>query len=500
MLPQLLAIGVMTGNSMDAADAVLTRFTQDGAMEDLAFHSRPVPRDLYARLQAVRKAINEAGGDVAAVAADPALGFGAVHDAYIDLVAQTIRELVQKAHADPHLVQRFGADFPIDVIGNHGQTAAHFPPSIVKDKTSDKIGTVQLGDGQLLADQTGLPVVFDFRSDDVMNGGEGAPLAPEHNRAMAVAAKQRGAFPIAFCNAGNTGNIALITTDARTGTDVAQGWDTGPFNYFTDQLCQREKGAACDRDGLWGQKGRVNADLLRLLFDRSVIKNDGSNYLLAAPPKSSDGEWYKLLPELLGQAPVGGAVLSFEDRLHTAQYFSSYIFFHTLSFVPEHLAMPRTFAVFGGGWRNPVQMDHFKALLAGDFTQAPVLEEHRALFTSISARLMQGAGGKSPAIDWSDRFGFDGQSTEARIFAHAAVARIQGVPFSYPHSTGCESPTIGGIIRFPQGDRSRCSPALAAWMAHYKTSDDQARELEGHDLRWSRAAKGWRLKNVKPQP
>jgi len=496
MSHDLLAIGVMTGNSMDAADIVLTRFSKSGEMEDLAFHSLPVPRDLYARLQTLRTAINESKGDVATVAQKPENDFEAIHDAYINHVAQAIKELIAKAHQTLALTDRFGAGFAIDIVGNHGQTVAHFPPSIIKDKASDQICTVQLGNGQQLADLIGIPVVFDFRSDDVMNGGEGAPLAPEHNKAMAIAAKRIDAFPIAFCNAGNTGNIALITTDTRSSMDVAQGWDTGPFNYFTDQLCQREKGEACDKDAKWGSQGRVQPDLLQILFDQAVIKNDGSNYLLAAPPKSSDGQWYKLLPELMGQVPVNGATHSFEDRLRTAQYFSAYIYFHTLSFVPEHLAMPKFFAVFGGGWRNPVQLGHFKDLIAGRFEKTPVLPQHKELFAAISTRLLANTAAEGPVVDWSERFGFAGESTEARIFAHAAIARIQGVPFSTPTSTGCTSPTIGGIIRFPPNNRALISPNLADWLKVYDTKASQTRELEGHDLRWSRASKGWRQKKI----
>ena len=77
----------------------------------------------------------------------------------------------------------------IAAIGFHGQTCDHFPPSAAG---GSEPYTLQVGDPRLLADLTGIPVIYDFRSDDLMNGGEGAPLAPLHNRRIArMMQKQR---------------------------------------------------------------------------------------------------------------------------------------------------------------------------------------------------------------------------------------------------------------------------------------------------------------------
>ena len=193
----------MTGNSLDGADLVLTRFGRDdGAMVDLATHSVPFPEDLKDDLRAVRAAVNAAEGWVDQAVADlGSAAFDRTLGRYTTLLAGAVADLRGLAGAD------------VDLIGLHGQTCAHRPPSIAG---AGGAYTVQLGDGQGLADRTGITVVDDFRSDDLMAGGEGAPLAPMHHRHLAEVARARGRFPIAFCNGGNTGNVSVISVDSAT--------------------------------------------------------------------------------------------------------------------------------------------------------------------------------------------------------------------------------------------------------------------------------------------
>ncbi len=356
MRDHLHAIGIMTGNSLDGADLVLTRFGRDdGAMLDLGAHSVPFPEDLKDDLRALRAAVNAAEGwvDRAVANLGPA-AFDRTLGRYTALLAGAVADLRTLAGAD------------VDLIGLHGQTCAHRPPSIAGTGKLADAYTVQLGDGPGLADRTGIAVVDDFRSDDLMAGGEGAPLAPLHHRHLAEVARARGRFPIAFCNGGNTGNVSVISVDSATGAPVTLGWDTGPFNHFPDRLMQLEAGRACDLDGAVGRRGTIDLGLLGLLFRAAVVTGDGGNFLLRPPPKSSDPEWYRLPPELLGHAPVAGRVLPLEDRVRTATYFAAYAFAHSLALIPAAIAPPAHFATCGGGWRNPLCPGDFRALLAGD--------------------------------------------------------------------------------------------------------------------------------------
>lgn len=248
------------------------------------------------------------------------------------MAAQTVNTLCDRSGIDKS---------EIAAVGWHGQTCGHFPPSIAAGQPPY---TLQIFDPARLADLTGLPVIYDFRSDDLMNGGEAAPLAPVHNRHIAADLREKGAFPVAFCNAGNTGNIAVISeTDDRR--DVTQGWDIGPFNHFADMLVRMAKSEPCDLDGRYGRQGQIVPELLSELFDTAAVTNEGKNFYLQPPPKSSDPCWYRL--DLQDAQKEYG----FKNTLRTIEYLSAYTFLYTLSFIPENVRMPHTFLLFGGGWK-----------------------------------------------------------------------------------------------------------------------------------------------------
>lgn len=494
----LLAIGVMTGNSLDGADVVLTRFDENGAIQDLKAHFLASPPELTQQLKELRSVINQCNGDMPLAVktfdrTQNAQGtFDEVQKSYIHFVAKAITELIEASRKNSSLVGKYDLS-AIDVIGFHGQTCAHFPPSIAKTNDPKVLYTCQLGDGQLLSDLTGISVVYDFRSDDLINGGEAAPLAPMHHRHLAELLRQRGQFPVAFCNAGNTGNFTVISTNSQTDELVVMGWDVGPFNNYPDKLMQNELGKECDKDGEHGLRGHVNKALLRKLFATAVVTNDGRNFLLEPPPKSSDPQWYKLIPELTGEAPIHGSNLCFEDRLRTAEYFSAYIYAYALTMIPDNIRMPSHYALCGGGWKNPVQLRHFAGLLKGDFQNNPVLAEHRADFHKLHARILENTteAAKNVTVDLSENYGFDGTAMEARIFADAAFCRIQGIPFTKPSTTGARSDTICGIIRFPKATEANATHTLLEWLTKHNSHNLTVDNPAIFDRRWNRAVAGW---------
>lgn len=501
MRDYLLSIGVMTGNSLDGVDVVLTRFDKSGSILDLKAHGINSPQELSSGLRKLRQAINECHGNMEeGISKFNAENHGQetfddVHNNYIHFVARAIKELIALAKKDPKLASEYDLE-KIDVIGLHGQTCAHFPPSIAKTKDVKAIYTCQIGDGQLLADLVNITVVYDFRSDDLMNCGEAAPLAPVHHQHLAEQLRRQGRFPIAFCNAGNTGNFTAISTDLKSKELVVAGWDTGPFNNYPDALVRQERNKDCDIDGNYGAQGKVNKPLLKLLFDKAVVTNDGRNFLLQSPPKSSDPQWYKLIPELLGETPVDGQILSFEDRLRTAEYFSAYIYVWALTMLPESMQMPNYYALCGGGWKNPIPRQHFSSLMKGDFEHNPILPEHQIAFSKVIERVSQSdkendkiAKRFDVCVEMSDHYGFDGTAMEARIFADAAVCRIKGEPFTKTSTTGASSDTICGIIRFPGRNVANATEALQEWLKEYKSLKLNNDTVT--DPRYGRAVAGW---------
>ena len=151
----------------------------------------------------------------------------------------------------------------IELIGFHGQTVLHRP---------ERRLTVQLGDGQLLADLTRHRVVYDMRAADVAAGGQGAPLVPVYHRALAAAIGER---PIAFVNIGGVANVTWIGADGEL-----LAFDTGPGNALLDDWALKHTGVAVDIDARLATQGRAN--------EAVVAQFLGDSYFEEPPPKSLD--------------------------------------------------------------------------------------------------------------------------------------------------------------------------------------------------------------------
>ena len=468
----------MTGNSLDAIDTVITKISPDGGIHDAQHYSAAFPTELADQIRAFKEALSECDGDVskAEKKLSAHVSLSDIHARYIKVVGEACLATIVTART----AKTIGREQMPDVVGLHGQTCAHLPPSLARQRNSTPY-TVQLGDGQVLANILDLPVVYDFRSDDIMNGGEGAPLAPIHHLHLAYHAKAQGAFPIAFVNAGNTGNVSVITNRIGKKDPAVLGWDTGPFNHFPDLLARREAGLPHDTNGEIGLPGVINESLLRLLFERSAVTKDGANFLLQSPPRSSDPQWYREVPELFGNAPVDGKALSLADRMRTAEYFSAYATMHALSFVPSDCEFPHFYGLCGGGWKNPVITSHFRFLMRGSPEQI-ILKEHQALYDSLISRL----GKRKPTVESSSAFGFDPNSMEARIFADAAARLVWGEPFSLPSVTGVATPTMCGRIRFP-ANKSPKDFLVGRYMSDSGTLVDRQSSMGFKDVRFGRA-------------
>lgn len=511
MRDHLLAIGIMTGNSLDGADLVLSRIGRDLSLVDLAAYSVRFPVELVRALRILRSIVEQNEGRVEQTALtypEALLALSTtgqklkklpqtldqLHNHYLKLMADAVKALMVKAKGIKDLAGKYDFD-QIDLIGFHGQTCTHLPPTVAQVKDLHSVYTVQFGSGQVLADLTGISVVYDFRSDDLMNGGEGAPLAPLHHLHLATALRREGVYPIAFCNAGNTGNITIVSEECSTEQLRVFGWDSGPFNHYPDSYVSIEKGERCDQDGKYGRKGQINLALLEILFETAVITKEGRNFLNLEPPRSCDPSWYVNPAVLVQLAEKQGLQIEFCDCLRTFEYFSAYIMAHSLSFVPEQILMPLHFALSGGGWNNPVVKDHFTGLLSGDLEANPILPQHSKLFQDIRNRMMcridPDQVGQEVQVGLSKEYGFDGIAMEARIFADAAVCRIKGEPFSLPAITGVKEATIDGILRFPKGNRALATESLLSWLDHYKFESQPFDRPDLFDERWSRASAGW---------
>jgi 1,6-anhydro-N-acetylmuramate kinase len=250
-------------------------------------------------------------------------------------------------------------------------------------------------------------------------------------------------------------------------------------------LARKECGKSHDVDGAVGSLGTVNKALLKLLFEKSAITSDGSNFLTKPPPRSSDPQWYRALPELLGEAPIDGTVLSLADRMRTAEYFAAYCIMYSLTLIPSDCEMPTYFGLCGGGWKNPVVLSHLRELLN---PSAPplVLEEHRPAYKQLLMRLSI----RNVVVELTSAYGFDPQAMEARIFADAAAHRVWCEPFTLPQTTGVRGPCVCGLVRFPKNSEPR-SFRIGTIMDTAGTLFAATHARPPRDTRFNRALPGW---------
>jgi anhydro-N-acetylmuramic acid kinase len=359
------ALGLMSGTSMDGIDIALIETDGERIFRHGPARTVPYPAAFRERLShGLSEALTiRAAGDRPGSLAD------------------LERELTLR-HAE--VVNAYCRDFglspaAVDVVGFHGQTVLHRPHQRL---------TVQLGDGALLAAATGIPVVNDFRSADVLAGGQGAPLAPVYHRALAATAGPEA--PLAFLNLGGVGNVTYIGVD---GDLIA--FDTGPGNALIDDWLLRHTGTACDVDGREASQGIVREDILAILLDNP--------YFSRPAPKSLDRN------DFSSDAIEG---LSLADGAATLTAFTAASVVRALDHLP---AAPRRWIICGGGRHNPAMMRALAERLTGEVLAAEALA-------------------------------IDGDSIEAEAFAFMAVRTMRGLPISFPGTTGAPEPMSGGVL------------------------------------------------------
>ncbi|MDE2240456.1 MAG: anhydro-N-acetylmuramic acid kinase [Rhodospirillales bacterium] len=348
------AIGLMSGTSLDGVDAawVLT----DG---ETISNFGPAATVLYeeslrVELRRILDLAPELGPD------DPLL--------------RSAEERLTREHALAVAVLGRAAD----VLGFHGQTILHAP---------DARRTWQIGDAALLSRIARLPVVHDFRSDDVAAGGQGAPLAPLFHAALARKLEK----PLLIVNIGGVANATWLGPE---GEIIA--CDTGPGNGPLDDLAQKYLGQPYDKDGALAASGQIDHTRLKALL---------AHPFFALPaPKSLDRLSFS---SLITQATEG---LTPEDAAATLAAFVCAAIAQT-----PWPAAPKQVLITGGGRHNPTLIAGLATRFAG-----PVL----------------------PVED----VGWNGDALEAQCFAFLAVRSLRGLPLSLPSTTGVKAPQTGGRL------------------------------------------------------
>lgn len=254
-----LYIGLMSGTSADAIDAVLVEF---GAQPRLiAKYSEPLSNAIRQQIHAL-----------ALPAANEIDRMGALDADLARLFANTSLKLLDQANILPDQVI---------AIGSHGQTIRHRPPG-----SPEGCFTLQIGDPNTIAELTGITTVADFRRRDMAAGGQGAPLVPAFHRAIFQTPEQHRVIV-------NIGGMANLTWLPKLGLTL--GFDTGPGNALMDEWTLLHAGKRYDESGAWAATGKINQELLNRLLQHS--------FFALAAPKSTGREAFNR--QWLDQALAG---------------------------------------------------------------------------------------------------------------------------------------------------------------------------------------------------
>ena len=363
------AIGLMSGTSMDGIDVALIETDGDRDLVHGPSVTQAYPAEIKVRL---RGALHEA--QQLQNRADRPAALRELERGLTQLNGEAVRRFLDAKGIDPATV---------DVIGYHGQTVLHDPARAM---------TVQLGDGELLAAQTGIDVVYDMRAADVAAGGEGAPLAPVYHRALAA---QLPSLPVAFLNVGGVANVTWIGDGGRM---VA--FDTGPGNALLDDWMLKHTKVSHDAGGATAARGQINEDALTELLT--------NGYFGDTPPKSLDRDAFSA-------APVNS--LSVDDGAATLAAFTA----SSIAKAREHMPRePHTWVVCGGGRKN------------------------MTLMSMLAERV-------SNAVVPAEAVGLNGDIIEAEAWAYMAVRSLYGLPITFPETTGVTAPMTGGVLAKASG-------------------------------------------------
>ncbi len=360
-----LFLGLISGTSADGIDAAVVRF--DPSPRLIFGRTYALPVELKADVLRLSQA--DAGLSLDAVGAlDTRLG-----QAFADSALTALRDAGIAADA-------------VSAIGSHGQTLRHRP-------SGPAPFTLQLGDGNRIAELTGITTVADFRRRDVAAGGQGAPLMPAFHAAVLGDVEETRAV----LNLGGIANLTLLSPG-----QPVRGFDTGPANGLMDAWCAQQCGQPFDRDGALAASGQVQEALLtRLLADP----------FLALPAPKSTGRDHYHLAWLATQ--LDGLSLAVEDVQATLCAFSARSIAEALR---REQPDCQRLLVCGGGVHN------------------------RALLKMLAAELLE------VRLESTADHGLDPDFVEAMGFAWLARETLAGRPGNLPEVTGARGRRVLGTV------------------------------------------------------
>lgn len=393
--PKRLAVGLMSGTSVDGIDAALVEISGDASSPEVklvAFKNTPYPAAVREKIFAIFKPEN---------ATVDKLGYmNFLLGEYFAMAALAVIEAAGVAPSD------------VDFIASHGQTIWHAPEVDCSDGFEIRY-TVQIGEAAVIAERTGIPTISDFRVADMAAGGQGAPLVPFTEYIL----YRRESETILLQNIGGIGNMTVLPAGARP--DELYAFDTGPGNMIIDAVISAATGGkeSFDRDGAAAARGKVCEELL------SELKRD--EYYALPLPKTTGREHFgtQYTSRLFDYARGHG--LTADDLAATATELTAW----SIADAYERYVMPKYRAseliVGGGGSYNPT------------------------LLAALSRR-MNALGVK---VRTQEELGFSSDAKEAVAFAIMGDRFMAGLTNTLPSVTGAAHAAIMGKLSLPANAR-----------------------------------------------
>ena len=284
-------------------------------------------------------------------------------------------------------------EIEIELIGFHGQTIYHNPQIKI---------TKQLGDGNLLSQLLKKPVIYDFRQADIDNNGQGAPLTPIYHRLLVNnflnKEKDNSAQPICIVNIGGISNATIINDISNNIEKDLIAYDIGPGNCLIDEWIRNNSNLTFDIDGKIAKSGKIDKLILNQAIDNFKIEN----YSKSLDVKEFDISFAR--------------GLSLEDGCSTITEFTAYLIAEGIKFLNKNNSNKYLFC--GGGRKN-------KFLIESIIRNSNLNENN---------------------FDMIDNFHLNGDYIESQAFAYLAIRSKLNLLISFPNTTRCTAPVIGGKL------------------------------------------------------
>ena len=401
------ALGLMSGTSMDGIDASI--INSDGTSHYEVIYNKyfEYNEELYQKLTNIRDKI-KTSKDIKILSSE----------------LKTLEKEITLFHAK--IVNKILKEVSdnIDFVGFHGQTIFH--------NADEKISR-QLGDGNLLSQLTKKIIIYDFRQNDLLNGGQGAPLTPIfHNIMVSKINKEfEIGYPISILNIGGISNITH-TKEPKQSYGGIFADDIGPGNCLIDKWIRKNSNKKYDENGLVAKSGKTNSLILKQALEnfnfesfKKSKKNLKKNDLILKD--SLDTKDFDI-------SFVRG--LSLEDGAATLTEYTATIIAQGLGrAISVHPNITKVL-VCGGGRKNKYLMESImKKRIESLKTDDHIFNKHLDDLKKIS-------------LESIDKYNIDGDFVESQAFAYLAIRSYLKLPISFPFTTGCkeEFGCTGGVL------------------------------------------------------